>query len=896
MPPRNMAALRLQVLDAIRPKSGARGVFVVGNMRRTLGRRSRKSQMLQAGSADVAAIAAEAEAAAMAVAVVEDGVPVSAVAKAASLPTLHPGSGPACSGPAPIEGEPASPSSSTTARSSFIRPIFRARTSSLPNASSSPRTPPPSIPLPPTPGVVPKPLFGLSLFATLQQQQSAQQPPPASQDTSSQQQQQQPPPAAKSFWESFFSDDSEEFDDEPLSPVADEVDELNFSSTMASVPPFPPLKRDYLPSYIDAFLTPPSFPPNLFSWASSSILMGATSNGARKYSTSAASMPSQEKGPAVVLPETEEGHPDCPHRHPFGFIDGDVVLIPGFYGSNLHHHETDVRAWITLESVWNMAKHTDIALKMESKYGDDDHYIPKRLRIISIVDYLGPFNVCKDMVKEMKELETCKKGSLRFHEFPYDWRRELQHASQELETFLENIYAKNGGKKITVIAHSMGGLITLRTVNRRPELFRGVVFEGTPFGPVPLIVWAFRRGAPLIPNPRLFGSSLHFLCRSAYNFLPRDGMCLIDEHGNDIVVDFFDAKVWRDLRLTSVFKRARTNEEIESLTNYVHYALTCAQSFRQTIQHNPSTQYPPFAVVSSDRWPTAVGFRASVATVSPSRPIVDQTVSAVSEAAEAVTIQTQAVVDLLNKQTRRISTGFSSLLKGVSLTGSLTGRPTTAAPADADGGDGKASDGGMPAGGDVNPSQAMMEHPMKVPPTPLTGTPVPPPKDKAPTPEAGNMPEGGDINPSQAMLEHAVKVPPAPVSGTPVLPPKDKPSSSTSTLPPTQREVRIHMPIKFVPGDGVVSVASTSMPEGYKFERFSTAVSHPGMLNDLQTLANALRAVCLAKPGDGEKGVAGEEGQKGTAGNDAGDTGKVVNGDIGDIGDASLLAAVAKTP
>jgi pimeloyl-ACP methyl ester carboxylesterase len=106
----------------------------------------------------------------------------------------------------------------------------------------------------------------------------------------------------------------------------------------------------------------------------------------------------------------------------------------------------------------------------------------------------------------------------------------------------------------------MGGLVTLKVVNQRPELFRGVIFEGTPFRGVPLIVWALHRGAPLMINPSLLGPDLHFACRqvvedtpkwlevwsnirifrSSYVFLPPDGTCLVDEKGNDIVLDYFD--------------------------------------------------------------------------------------------------------------------------------------------------------------------------------------------------------------------------------------------------------------------------------------------------------------------------------------------------------------------
>jgi len=53
----------------------------------------------------------------------------------------------------------------------------------------------------------------------------------------------------------------------------------------------------------------------------------------------------------------------------------------------------------------------------------------------------------------------------------------------------------------------MGGLISTHLMKRRPELFRGAVLAGTPFGSVPLILWALRRGAPLVFNRKLINGN-----------------------------------------------------------------------------------------------------------------------------------------------------------------------------------------------------------------------------------------------------------------------------------------------------------------------------------------------------------------------------------------------------
>ncbi|RKO89573.1 hypothetical protein BDK51DRAFT_45262 [Blyttiomyces helicus] len=171
----------------------------------------------------------------------------------------------------------------------------------------------------------------------------------------------------------------------------------------------------------------------------------------------------------------------------------------------------------------------------------------------------------------------------------------------------------------------MGGLVTLSATNRSPHLFRGVVFAGTPFGPVPLILWALRRGAPFMLNPHLMSASLHFSTRSAYVFLPTDGRAFVDESGRDLVMDFFDPDVWIDMRLSQVVSRARAKSaaaasgkrepgEVARLRSYLTRVLPGAANFRDGLNYRPELdgQYPLFVCVVGDRWPTPTRIRVAL--------------------------------------------------------------------------------------------------------------------------------------------------------------------------------------------------------------------------------------------------------------------------------------------
>ena len=63
--------------------------------------------------------------------------------------------------------------------------------------------------------------------------------------------------------------------------------------------------------------------------------------------------------------------------------------------------------------------------------------------------------------------------------------------------YLASIYSDSDGQGAVIIAHSMGGLVALSAAQQRPDLVKGIVFCGTPFGVggVPLVLWGIQRGS-----------------------------------------------------------------------------------------------------------------------------------------------------------------------------------------------------------------------------------------------------------------------------------------------------------------------------------------------------------------------------------------------------------------
>ncbi|KAJ3043446.1 hypothetical protein HDV00_005144 [Rhizophlyctis rosea] len=290
----------------------------------------------------------------------------------------------------------------------------------------------------------------------------------------------------------------------------------------------------------------------------------------------------------------------CGHTsHQFDFLSGDVVLIGGMYGSFLSHKETGRQVWLSTDAILNWVT-PNVHLPLDLGFGEDDELVPS-----GIFDRVGMINVCANLTRELNAWQQCSEGKFRYHPFAYDWRREPQYASNQLEAFIENLYHLNGGQKITVIA---------RVANRRPDLLKGVIFAGTPFGAVPLMIWALRRGAPFMVNRSLMSASLHFAARSSFTFLPTDCKGLVNDKEEDIPIDFYNADQWVEYRLSQVFHTAKTPVEVERLRMYLTYALDASKKFRESLTCNPAlaTKYPPFVCIVGDNWPTPTRIRTNI--------------------------------------------------------------------------------------------------------------------------------------------------------------------------------------------------------------------------------------------------------------------------------------------
>ena len=196
-------------------------------------------------------------------------------------------------------------------------------------------------------------------------------------------------------------------------------------------------------------------------------------------------------------------------------------------------------------------------------------------------------------------LAAAKKMGVPFHSFAYDWRRDPSKSVDRLEAFIEAVRVKHAAKKVRVVAHSMGGLITLALLNQRPELFSGVAFAGVPFAGGLGFLVDLHVGTSAGLNSKILSPEVLFTFPSVYVFFPLNGAGLIDSANRPIPMDFYSAAAWKEKRL-GLFARGGVSLEQE---NFLARTLARAKSFRQRLAARRQA-YPPVLVITNRSRPS----------------------------------------------------------------------------------------------------------------------------------------------------------------------------------------------------------------------------------------------------------------------------------------------------
>ena len=240
-------------------------------------------------------------------------------------------------------------------------------------------------------------------------------------------------------------------------------------------------------------------------------------------------------------------------------LTGDVVILGGYRGSTLRSAEPPHRQlWAPIKIGLGM-RNVDLEVGLNP---EDELTMEERIFPSGMLTNVGPIDISKRLLARLKKCQNSKNGALRVVDWGYDWRLSPALLARKLTTFLETLQCNQSGvppesRGATVIAHSLGGLITRRVINDRPELFAGVVYAGTPQFCVN-ILGPFRNGDDVLLSSRILTAQVNFTLRTSFVLLPESGQCFIDinDTQNQYPVDFFNVDTWKKYALSPCISRA----------------------------------------------------------------------------------------------------------------------------------------------------------------------------------------------------------------------------------------------------------------------------------------------------------------------------------------------------
>lgn len=228
-------------------------------------------------------------------------------------------------------------------------------------------------------------------------------------------------------------------------------------------------------------------------------------------------------------------------------LTGDLVVMGGYRGSILRSAKPPNRQlWVPIKVGLNIRK-VDLEVGLQP---EDEEKMKDHIYASGMLSHIGPVDMGRRLLKRLRSCKNAQDGTLRVHDYGYDWRLSPHLLSRRLIGFLERLPCNADGvpdykRGATILAHSMGGLITRHSVNQRPELFRGVVFAGVPQHCVN-ILGPLRNGDEVLLSSNVLTAQVNFTLRSSFLLLPEDGKCFIDKGTKEeYPVNFFDVEHWK---------------------------------------------------------------------------------------------------------------------------------------------------------------------------------------------------------------------------------------------------------------------------------------------------------------------------------------------------------------
>ena len=215
-----------------------------------------------------------------------------------------------------------------------------------------------------------------------------------------------------------------------------------------------------------------------------------------------------------------------------------IIFISGFYGTRLVQASNKRVIWI---SAWQATLGKQTAARTGFGIPGELALIPTTvLTEVPIIPHIYGIDVYRAFLKELRSQLIGHTPHAQLHLFAYDWRNDYLLAVKQLAKFVAKL-RHDGATSISIIAHSMGGLITsyyLRYGDQEPhnaiENWTGaqhidrVVLATVPFKGSMTALRNMKHGAKFGLNSTLIKAPAFATFASVYEMMPTYEPILLD--------------------------------------------------------------------------------------------------------------------------------------------------------------------------------------------------------------------------------------------------------------------------------------------------------------------------------------------------------------------------------
>jgi len=299
-----------------------------------------------------------------------------------------------------------------------------------------------------------------------------------------------------------------------------------------------------------------------------------------------------------------------------------TLLVPGYRGSFLvTQGPKPERAWITAGQAL-VRGNRSLALPFPGRRPEPT-YGPLRPD--------GPMTRVGVLFASVDAYGACLRHFPGLVPFGYDWRQDVRRSAGELRARIEQLVAEGGGEReINIVAHSMGGLVTLYCLLHGGEgggpwsgakHVRRVAIVGTPFNGSAAAFDDLLLGTQTVRNRGLLTSDTLFTFPAVFQLLPPRGDFLVDASGAPVKWDAFNPAVWRE-KGWGPFRDASLRED-ESYRSQLERMLQAHRELDEALRPTSPPPPPPFEtlVVVGSGQPTPSGFQEKNGTLDVEHPL-----------------------------------------------------------------------------------------------------------------------------------------------------------------------------------------------------------------------------------------------------------------------------------